>query len=232
MEVEALRREQAAVKPRVQQPRPKTAPRKEKYRAPVLSQQHRKMKRILDYTILLFALPFVLPLCLITAILIKLDSRGPVLFKQERVGRSGQIFTMYKFRSMTIDAEHNGNRFASENDARVTKLGNFIRKYRIDELPQFWNVLRGEMSVIGPRPEQVSFVEYFNEEIERYDHRHVVKPGITGLAQVHMGYAASTRTTQMKLNYDLFYIKHYSLRMDLMIVLKTLRTILTGFGSR
>ena len=197
-----------------------------------LTEDQQKAKRFFDLFITFLALPFILPIGIITAILIKLDSRGPVFFIQERVGRHGEPFNMFKFRSMTIDAEKNGNKFAQRNDQRVTAIGKFIRKFRIDEIPNFWNVLKGEMSVIGPRPEQVSFVKFFDEEIERYHFRHSVKPGITGLAQVNQGYAACTRSTQMKLNYDLFYIKHYSFGMEVNIVLKTMVTILTGFGSR
>lgn len=191
-----------------------------------------KKKRVLDLCILFFLSPIILFLCLITALLIKLDSRGPVLFIQRRVGANGKPFKMYKFRSMRIDSEKNGSKFATKNDERITNLGKFIRKFRIDEIPQFWNVLRGEMSIIGPRPEQVSFVDFFNEEIKDYDLRHSVKPGITGLAQVQQGYAASKRSTEMKLNYDLFYIRNYSLKMDLIIIGKTLYTIMTGFGAR
>jgi len=197
-----------------------------------LTEDQQKAKRFFDLFITFLALPFILPIGIITAILIKLDSRGPVFFIQERVGRHGEPFNMFKFRSMTIDAEKNGNKFAQRNDQRVTAIGKFIRKFRIDEIPNFWNVMKGEMSVIGPRPEQVSFVKFFDEEIERYHFRHSVKPGITGLAQVNQGYAACTRSTQMKLNYDLFYIKHYSFGMEVNIVLKTMVTILTGFGSR
>lgn len=197
-----------------------------------LTEKQQLRKRVLDLVITFFALPFILPIGIVTAILIKIDSKGPVFFTQERVGLNGQTFNMFKFRSMTTDAEKNGNSFAKRNDQRVTGIGKFIRRYRIDEIPNFWNVLKGEMSVIGPRPEQVSFVEFFDEEIERYHYRHSVKPGITGLAQVNQGYAACTRSTQMKLNYDLFYIRHYSLGMEASIVLKTIVTILTGFGSR
>ncbi len=197
-----------------------------------LSENQQTVKRIFDLLITFLTLPITLSIGIITAILIKLDSRGPIFFVQERVGRHGEIFNMYKFRSMTVDAEKNGNKFAQRNDQRITTVGKFIRRYRIDEIPNFWNVLKGEMSVIGPRPEQVSFVEFFDEEIERYHFRHSVKPGITGLAQVNQGYAACTRSTQMKLNYDLFYIRHYSMGMEAGIILKTLYTILTGFGSR
>ena len=197
-----------------------------------LSTAQMRKKRMLDLCILALVSPIIIPLAIVTAIAIKLDSRGPVLFTQKRVGQWGQPFTMYKFRSMKVDSEVNGSKFAKENDNRITRLGRFIRKFRIDEIPQFWNVLKGDMSVIGPRPEQATFVELFNEEIHQYDLRHSIMPGITGLAQVHQGYAASKRGTEFKLNYDLFYIRNYSLKLDFIIVTKTLKTILTGFGAR
>jgi|AntRauTorcE11898_2_1112593.scaffolds.fasta_scaffold29353_2 exopolysaccharide biosynthesis polyprenyl glycosylphosphotransferase len=204
--------------------------KRENYTA--LSDKQIAAKRVLDFVITLCAVPILLPLSLIIAVLIKLDSRGSLLFTQQRIGKSGEVFVLYKFRSMKIDAEKNGSKFASEGDNRITKLGNFIRTYRIDEIPQFWNVLKGEMSVIGPRPEQASFVEFFNEEIEHYTLRHAIKPGITGLAQVSQGYTSCKRTTKFKLDYDLFYIRNYSFQLDLNIVYKTIKTILTGFGSR
>lgn len=227
MELEALQR--TAISPGVREKQQRKDAPKDYWS---LDPRYQKLKRAMDLLITFFVLPVILPIGLITAILIKLDSRGPVFFIQPRVGRHGNTFNMFKFRSMTVDAEKNGNRFAKNNDARITGIGKFIRKYRIDEIPNFWNVVKGEMSVIGPRPEQVNFVEFFNDEIERYNYRHSVKPGITGLAQVNQGYAACTRSTQMKLNYDLFYIRHYSPRVDFMIILKTIVTICTGFGSR
>lgn len=227
MELEALQR--TAISPDVREELQETRETKRYWK---LSRRHQKVKRVFDILITFLVLPIILPIGFITAIFIKLDSKGPVFFIQERVGRYGETFEMFKFRSMTIDAEKNGTRFAQNNDARITSVGKFIRRYRIDEIPNFWNVLKGEMSVIGPRPEQVNFVDFFNEEIERYNYRHSVKPGITGLAQVNQGYAACTRSTQMKLNYDLFYIRHYSFKVDLMIILKTFITISTGFGSR
>jgi UDP-GalNAc:undecaprenyl-phosphate GalNAc-1-phosphate transferase len=208
----------------------KTRSRLKKYTC--LTPEQANKKRLLDLGILLISLPIVLPLAILTSIIIKIDSRGPVLFTQDRVGLLGRSFKMYKFRSMKLDSEENGSQFASKKDNRVTPFGRFIRKFRIDEIPQFYNVLIGDMSVIGPRPEQVSFVEYFEEEINDYDLRHSVKPGITGLAQVQQGYAACTRSTIHKLRYDLFYIKKYSTKLDLYIVIKTIRTILTGFGAR
>lgn len=197
-----------------------------------LSHSQLTLKRALDLVIIFLASPILVSISIITAILIKLDSKGSVFFTQERVGQKGKPFTMYKFRSMTVDSEKNGSKFAKEDDHRVTKIGKFIRKYRIDEIPQFFNVLKGEMSVIGPRPEQATFVELFNEEIYQYDLRHSVKPGITGLAQVHQGYASTRKGTEMKLSYDLFYIENYSLGLDLLIIWRTIKTICTGFGAR
>lgn len=189
-------------------------------------------KRILDVAMIVATLPITVPVFIITAILIKLESAGPVFFWQQRVGIFGKPFNMLKFRSMTTDSEKNGSQFASNGDARVTKVGRFIRKMRIDEIPQLWNVLRGEMSIIGPRPEQVNFVEKFNRTIPNYAERHVVSPGITGLAQTVQGYVDDENGTVVKLKYDLQYINSLSLMMDLKIVLKTIYTILTGFGAR
>jgi lipopolysaccharide/colanic/teichoic acid biosynthesis glycosyltransferase len=155
-----------------------------------------------------------------------------VLFRQERVGLAGKPFSMLKFRSMCMESEKDGARFAAADDDRVTRLGRFIRKCRIDELPQMWNVLRGDMSVIGPRPEQASFVQQFEGEIPFYAYRHAVRPGISGWAQVTQGYAAGTVDTRVKLEHDFYYIKHVSLWLDLLVVVRTVRVILTGFGSR
>ena len=190
------------------------------------------LKRGLDITLVLLSLPLTVPLMLVTAAAIWVESPGPVFFTQKRVGKDGDSFRMVKFRSMYLDAEKNGAQFAGESDPRITRVGKFIRKYRIDELPQFWNVLKGEMSLIGPRPEQVSFVRQFDQEIQHYTHRHSVRPGITGWAQIRNGYAADTRETRRKLSYDLYYVKHCSFTLDLLIVCLTVKTILTGFGSR
>lgn len=193
---------------------------------------YRWTKRGLDVALVLASLPVTLPLMLLTALAIWVESPGPVLFTQKRIGKGGKPFPMIKFRSMRTDAEKHGAQFADEEDPRITRVGAFIRKFRIDELPQFWNVLKGEMSLIGPRPEQVNFVKQFNEEIQHYAHRHSVRPGITGWAQVRNGYAADTAETRRKLSYDLYYVKHCSLILDVLIVCLTIKTILTGFGSR
>ncbi len=190
------------------------------------------IKRLMDIVMIIATLPVTLPVLLITAILIKLESKGSVFFWQERVGTFGKPFNMLKLRSMTTDSEKEGSQFASSTDKRVTKVGRIIRKMRIDEIPQLWNVLKGEMSIIGPRPEQVSFVNKFNKTIPNYADRHVVAPGITGLAQTVQGYVDDENGTVVKLKYDLEYINNMSFIMDMKIVYKTIYTILTGFGAR
>ncbi len=196
------------------------------------SQSYQVIKRALDTTLILLSMPLVLPVMIITGIVIVLESRGGMFFLQERVGQGGISFTVYKFRSMCKDSEKDGSQFAQANDMRVTRVGKFIRKTRIDELPQFFNVLKGEMSLIGPRPEQKKFVEEFNEQIPFYNYRHIVKPGISGWAQVVHGYAADAEDTKVKLEHDFYYIKNFSFSMDLLILFKTIQTMLTGFGAR
>lgn len=193
---------------------------------------YQRFKRIWESLIILLTLPASLLIMIITAILIRLESPGPALFTQERVGQSGKVFKIYKFRSMTVKDESNSDKFATEEQARITRVGKFIRKFRIDELPQFFNVLKGEMALIGPRPEQESFVKLFENDIPFYGYRHMVKPGITGWAQTIHGYADDEDSTKEKLAYDLYYIKHLSLWLDINIVFKTLRTMLTGFGAK
>ncbi len=190
------------------------------------------VKRAMDIVLVFLSLPATLPMMLIVALLIKLDSPGPVLFIQERIGQGGRTFRMIKFRTMHVDSERGGAKFARDGDHRVTRVGRWLRKFRLDELPQFWNVLKGEMSLIGPRPEQVPFARQFSEDIPYYSYRHLVKPGITGWAQVTQGYAAGEEETRMKLEYDLYYVKHLSFWLDFLIVLKTIRTIVTGFGAK
>ncbi|EYB69478.1 hypothetical protein DEIPH_ctg005orf0038 [Deinococcus phoenicis] len=190
------------------------------------------LKRVLDVTATLLALPVLLPVMAVVALVVWFNSGRPVLFWQERVGQNGQTFRIVKFRTMSADSERRGPAFARRGDQRVTPVGSFLRKFRLDELPQFWNVLRGEMSIIGPRPEQWAFAADFEESIPLYACRHWVRPGITGWAQVNQGYTDSLDQTTEKLQYDFYYVKHLSLSLDLVIVGKTLRTILTGFGSR
>ncbi len=190
------------------------------------------LKRIWESAIIVLSFPITLPIMLITAILIKLENPGPALFIQHRVGQGGKPFRIYKFRSMTIRPENAESKFATQEQARITKIGKIIRKSRIDELPQFFNVLKGEMALIGPRPEQESFVKQFEQEIPFYGYRHMVKPGITGWAQTVQGYADDTSSTREKLAHDLYYIKHFSFWLDMNIVLKTLKTMATGFGAK
>jgi len=190
------------------------------------------VKRLMDITLVVISAPLWLPVMLITGVLIKLESSGPMFFVQERVGQGNRPFNVYKLRSMCKDSEKNGAQFAAANDMRITRVGKVIRKTRIDEIPQFINVLKGDMSLIGPRPEQRVFVEQFEEEIPFYAYRHVVKPGITGWAQVVHGYAADADDTRVKIEHDFYYIKHFSLWLDILIIFKTIRTMLTGFGAR
>lgn len=190
------------------------------------------LKRVIDVLVVLLSVPVVVPLSLLIALLIRLDTQGPVLFWQERVGQGGKVFRIVKFRSMRVGAESNGAQFADVDDSRITRVGRVLRKYRLDELPQLWNVLKGEMSLIGPRPEQVEFARQFEREIPFYNWRHRVKPGITGWAQVQQGYAAGVEDTMEKLEYDLYYVKHLSFWLDLNIAVRTIGTILTGRGAR
>ena len=199
------------------------------------SQSYLLIKRMADTVVIIMSLPIVIPIALLVALIIKWEghhSNSAVLFKQRRIGQGGKLFTMYKFRSMIPSAEDNGAQMATDSDMRVTKFGAFIRKTRLDELPQFINVLKGNMSLIGPRPEQLDFVERFNHTIPFYRYRHIVKPGISGWAQVMHGYASDEDETKVKLEHDFFYIKNFSLTLDLLIVIKTIQTMVTGFGAR
>ncbi len=189
-------------------------------------------KRVFDLAISTAFLLLMLPLCAMTALLIKLDSPGPVFYRQERVGLNGRTFSIVKFRSMRTDAEASGPRWASRNDSRVTRVGAFIRKTRIDEIPQVLTVLKGDMSFVGPRPERPCFVEELSRSIEYYSDRHRVKPGITGWAQVRAPYGASLEDAREKLTYDLYYMKHQSLMLDFLILLQTVRVVLFQEGAR
>lgn len=191
-----------------------------------------RLKRVLDIAaVLVCAVPLLLVSGLV-ALVVLVDSGRPVLFWQTRVGQDGRSFKMVKFRTMRTDSEKQGAAFAQTSDQRITRIGHILRKFRLDELPQFWNVLKGDMSIIGPRPEQQTFVERFNQELHLYPVRHWVKPGITGWAQVMHGYAADADETVVKLRHDIYYIKHFSLWLDIRIVAKTVWTMLTGFGAR
>ena len=190
------------------------------------------VKRLLDIVCVVGTAPLWVPLMLATCALVRLESPGKVIFSQQRVGRKGIPFTIFKIRSMRFDSEKGGAAFASAGDARVTKIGAVIRKFRIDEIPQFLNVLRGDMSLIGPRPEQVPFVASFERNIPYYQLRHLVRPGISGWAQITMGYAAGEVEAASKLALDLYYVKRVSFVLDFLIFMKTLGTMLTGFGAR
>src|SRR4051812_36428418 len=193
----------------------------------------RFVKRTLDLALSMIGVLTGAPLMLLTAIAIRIDSRGPALYSQERVGENGRVFTVYKFRSMRTDAEEAGRPiWARDKDDRITRVGRFIRKTRLDELPQLWNVMRGEMSFVGPRPERPFFVEQLAREIPFYLQRHAVKPGLTGWAQVKYQYGSSIEDAMEKLRYDLYYIKHLSVFFDLTIVLDTVKVILFGKGAK
>ena len=188
--------------------------------------------RAFDIMASLGLLVLTLPLMLLTALLIRLDSPGPILYRQERVGLHGQSFTLLKFRSMRADAEAHGPAWAQTKDPRITRVGQIIRKTRIDELPQLLNVLHGEMSFVGPRPERPHFVEQLAAAIPHYDERSLVKPGVTGWAQVNYPYGASVEDARMKLSYDLYYVRNRSLLLDFLILVATVRVILFQEGAR
>jgi sugar transferase (PEP-CTERM system associated) len=173
-----------------------------------------------------------LPIMILTSILIKLESKGSVFYKQERVGKNGRTFILMKFRSMKVYAEKSGPVWASKGDDRTTRVGRIIRKVRIDEIPQFWNILRGEMSFVGPRPERPHFVSQLADEIPYYEQRHLIAPGLTGWAQIKYPYGASIEDARQKLQYDLFYIKNYSLLLDAIIMFETIKIIIFGRGAQ
>ncbi len=192
-------------------------------------------KRIFDVTTSILLLLLTWPVMVVAALAILAENggRGPILYRQKRVGEHGEIFQVLKFRSMQVNAEAGGGaQWASMNDARVTRVGAVIRKFRIDEMPQFFNVLKGEMSFVGPRPERPEFVEELSRKIPYYAERHRVKPGITGWAQICYPYGASERDAEEKLQYDLYYVKNYTVFLDLIILLQTTQTVLWGRGAR
>jgi sugar transferase (PEP-CTERM system associated) len=190
------------------------------------------VKRIFDITASLILLALTLPVIVLLAGIVKLDSKGPAFFRQQRVGLYGEPFTLIKLRSMRTDAEKDGAKWAEENDPRITPVGRLIRKLRIDELPQTWSVLKGQMSFVGPRPEVPKFVDSLEEEIPFYGERHMVKPGITGWAQINYPYGASVEDSRRKLEYDLYYAKNYTPFLDFVILLQTVRVILWPEGAR
>jgi len=183
---------------------------------------------LVSFTGLMICLPFI-PFIMLA---VRLSSPGPIFFKQTRVGLRGREFSVIKFRTMAQDAEAGGAKWATKNDPRITKLGNFMRKTRLDEIPQLWNVLRGEMGFVGPRPERPEFVRWLETEIPFYDLRHIIRPGITGWAQVRYRYGASLEETKRKLEYDLYYVKHLSIGLDLLIMFETIKTIILRRGAQ
>jgi sugar transferase (PEP-CTERM system associated) len=197
-----------------------------------VSGRTRFVKRLLDVLLAGVGLVVAAPLMILTALAIQIESGGPVLYRQERVGENGRLFTLFKFRSMRTDAENGLPLWAKENDDRVTAVGRLIRLSRIDELPQLWNVLRGDMSFVGPRPERPYFVQRLVQAVPFYVERHAVKPGVTGWAQVKYRYGASIEDAIEKLRYDLYYIKHLSIAFDLTIVIDTVKVILSGKGAK
>jgi len=200
-----------------------------------ISPVRRTVKRAFDVSMVALVLLVAWPFMLLTALAIRLESgwNAPILYRQERVGENGKSFPVIKFRSMRTDAERDGvARWATKNDDRVTRVGRFIRKTRLDELPQLWNVLRGDMSIIGPRPERPQFVDDFNARIRYYSLRHCVKPGLTGWAQLRYPYGSSFEDAEEKLKFDLFYVKNHNFVFDLAILVQTVEVVLFGRGAR
>ena len=196
---------------------------------------YRKFKRIVDFVTAAIAIVVLGPFLLAVGVLIRLDTKGPALFRQARMNQGGKSFTIYKFRTMAVGSARPGSRqdaITIDGDPRITRLGALLRKTRIDELPQIINILKGEMSWIGPRPEAVPLANWYQEQLPFYQYRHIVQPGITGWAQVNQGHVTDLEHVLGKLHYDFYYIKNFSIWLDIMIVLKTIRTMLTGFGAR
>jgi exopolysaccharide biosynthesis polyprenyl glycosylphosphotransferase len=199
---------------------------------PVARSNYAPFKRVVDVVLVAVTSPFWIPLCAVVWAVVRLDSGGPAIYRQTRVGKNGKQFMLLKFRTMTTDAEENGPQFASVDDPRLTRVGRFLRRSRLDEIPQLWNVLKGELALVGPRPERPVFVDEFSREIPFYAGRHLVRPGITGWAQIHRGYGSGADDALDKLTYDLFYVKHSSFWLDLQILGRTMWTVLTGAGAR
>ena len=191
-----------------------------------------RLKRLIDLAAAIVVAPVFLVVIALAAIAIKLDDRGPVFFIQSRMGFRGEPFEVVKLRTMTVGADTQGAKFTAENDPRITRIGHILRKFRIDELPQIINVMAGDMSWIGPRPEAIELADWYQSEVPFYAYRHVVPPGITGWAQVNQGNVAEVEAATYKLHYDFYYIKHFSPWLDVLITAKTIRTVLTGFGSK
>ncbi len=189
-------------------------------------------KRTFDILAVLATAPLWVPLALVIHLAVRIDSKGPAIYRQRRVGHRGRQFTLYKFRTMLNGSDAGAAKFAVKNDPRLTRVGRWLRRYRADEIPQLWNVLKGDLSLVGPRPEQVEFVRMFEETIPFYGYRHLVRPGVTGWAQVNYGYADDEADTVEKLTYDLYYVKHMSPWLDLRILGQSMWTVLSGFGAQ
>lgn len=190
------------------------------------------LRRLVSISISFIGLVLCLPVLPILMIAVRLSSPGPIFFRQVRVGLRGKPFEVIKFRTMRQDAEKNGAQWAKKNDSRVTAIGRFMRKTRLDEIPQLWNVLRGDMGFVGPRPERPEFVEWLSSEIPFYELRHIIRPGLTGWAQVRYGYGSTLEETKHKLEYDLYYVKHMSVGLDLLVIFETVKTILLRRGAQ
>jgi exopolysaccharide biosynthesis polyprenyl glycosylphosphotransferase len=200
--------------------------------APVSRNEYAGFKRGIDIVLVLLTSPLWLLLGGSIWLAVRIDSSGPAIYRQERMGRDGEQFTLYKFRTMVMNAEQNGPQFAAQNDSRLTNMGRFLRRFRIDEIPQLFNVLKGDLSLVGPRPERPVFTDMFESSIPFYSYRHLVRPGVTGWAQVNFGYADNERETVEKLTYDLYYVKHMSPWLDLSILGRSMWTVLSGFGAK
>ena len=199
---------------------------------PVHTNSYGPLKRAIDIVFTVLTLPLWVALAVVISIAVRIDSPGPVIYRQERVGKEGARFTLYKFRTMVKDAETDGPKFAAEDDPRLTRTGRLLRKTRMDELPQLWNVIKGNLSLVGPRPERPVFVEEYVRTIPFYNNRSLIRPGVTGWAQVNYGYADDEADAIEKLTYDLYYVKHMALGLDFQILGKSIWTVLTGFGAR
>jgi exopolysaccharide biosynthesis polyprenyl glycosylphosphotransferase len=199
---------------------------------PVQRSGYAPAKRLLDIVAVTLTIPLWTVVWALIWLVVRVDSRGPALYRQERIGRSGERFTLVKFRTMVLDAERAGPQFAKVNDPRLTRIGGFLRKSRLDEIPQLWNVLKGDLSLVGPRPERPVFVDRFSSAIPFYTSRHLIRPGVTGWSQVNFGYADGDADAIEKLTYDLYYVKHSSIWLDLHILGRSVWTVLSGFGAR
>jgi len=200
--------------------------------APVRRNEYANIKRAIDITLVLLTSPLWLLLAASIWVAVRVDSSGPAIYRQERIGRDGEEFMLYKFRTMVLDAEKDGPQFTTTNDVRLTNVGKLLRRFRVDEIPQLLNVLKGDLSLVGPRPERPVFTEQYEGSIPFYSYRHLVRPGVTGWAQVNFGYADSERETVEKLTYDLYYVKHMSPWLDMLILGQSMWTVLSGFGAK